>query len=575
MYKSNPIQPETVFRPVFPPKAGSGSLESWETMENQTIDQVKEDQNLSQGADENQNDDPINRNMSISPETELFSGKRMSSPTGVLSLCLKNIKVLAMDIEKLFSRKDISLYVKVSLLDQVKFTICYEHMFVPCCIKFDEMKHFRVSLSENMSEPGDFLFELVAVQTIMHRTICSKRVNMFAVINSGVGTKTLHLEGMGNTKHVEVELNVEFCFTYGFLGYGVSNQYDMAKCCETQVKHSMFFRSEPPLNRCDLINDVIQCGHIGHPRFANFPFKANLQGAVCNSVPDLATDDFVEPTILTTKLEQNFKLKQDKYHSITSRIKRLNFLKSVVSNSDATTAQRNEYFVASYDVSLKRRSLQHELSSKQSSKTHVKAKWKSLVTKLESPDKTNDHIVNRTRRWSFLENRLYPKEDSQGKAKEQMETGKRRWSLFSGRVYPLNDGQENVESNEDSKHKMLPAVDENQETEESQDITEKENVDIPTSTKYSNFQVPEMKVEKCGSTEDQRDCFSTPKVPESRRVSVTWQTIPRLSKRGSMVGEAAMKVKMLFGTAMENIPSNQKVVVIDADYESDPDNCDY
>lgn len=286
--------------------------------------------------------------------------KSATTPSGVLAICIQNVVISTLDTSKLYFGGYISIYVRVLFGEQVKYThVARQPSEAPFCLVFEEMKHFSV-------DPGNELTKIVTVELVgvdpdkpfLHKILCKKEICLMAIIGCAVDQKTHLLSG--DEEHIIAVLKLEYCYSYGTFGYGFSNQLlHRGKTPQDQVARSMFFRPEPPLSRVDILNDIIQCRHVGHTPLVNFRRRTDIGTTINEFNSEIEIYKTVtngEPTFLMSEIDTSLKKKQTHYSQLNSVKERLDYLSRLVSNRDQHTSVDATHFVLKDGMKLKTKS---------------------------------------------------------------------------------------------------------------------------------------------------------------------------------------------------------------------------
>lgn len=242
-------------------------------------------------------------------------------PSGVLAIHLKRLILENLDMYKLFQRYHATVYMKVSGQNQVKCTAAYPNVSVPSTVLMDEIKHFRLTVSNKRTDPSNYIrIELMALcsdNDKIHKIISTKDIHLYDVIKNQFSVEPIQMRSVD--KHIDIgELELEFCFAYGTFGYGYSSQFDnRQKKPQEQLAHAMFCRVEPPDGREDFVSDVMTCRQVGHPCFIDFPKKAHIGETSSVFGPELQLHPELqiveEPYLLISKMKKRMHQMESEY----------------------------------------------------------------------------------------------------------------------------------------------------------------------------------------------------------------------------------------------------------------------
>lgn len=262
-------------------------------------------------------------------------------PSGLLSIHVKSLNLHEIDVYSLFERYDVCIYLRIWVNTMVKYSVMYSRVKLPINLLFDELKHFRVNVSDVRTELCNHIrFEVVFTDPSdrdYHKIISAKDIHVYDIIKDLFDIKHLELRDLHKQKAVG-DLNVEMTFAYGTFGYGFANQFHSRLVNpKDNLSHSIFFRPPPMDGRVDSINDTTVCRHIGHPPMIPFKRKAELDMYVeFQAELDWFFGGKVrEPNVVTQRLTERVEKIQHEVDLLTSRKERLHFLRSWVSDSEA------------------------------------------------------------------------------------------------------------------------------------------------------------------------------------------------------------------------------------------------
>ena len=200
-------------------------------------------------------------------------------PAGLLAIHIKKATFHNLDPTSEYEREDLSVYIRIYSDRQLKTTCCYDGVYSPANLVFDDLRHFMLLPTDDRNDPTNVVRLEVAVfdpdTPRKHRILAAKEVHMYDII------KNMYLVEKYEFMRIQTliaEVDVEMCFSYGTFGYGYSNQFENRLTQSKEIlSHSMFPRIDPPPKRQDSgRKDVITCTHVGHPSYIDFTKKVPL-----------------------------------------------------------------------------------------------------------------------------------------------------------------------------------------------------------------------------------------------------------------------------------------------------------
>ncbi|XP_076799823.1 uncharacterized protein LOC143444914 isoform X2 [Clavelina lepadiformis] len=211
-------------------------------------------------------------------------------------------------------------------------------------IALDELKIFSIELSQKPDDPRNLIkFELIEVENQssgMKRgaNVGQATIHLYDLLKEMYGNKLIPM--MVKDKKI-ADVDLEYVFRYGALGYGYSHQLKQSdQSISHTLKESMFFNVPPTLERKNDDGFLLPCD-ISKPEF--IPFKKDSEestdaSAKKNSLTSMYTKISTGNVIDLIENRKRLRRMSEDYFELSTRHDRTRFLESLVAKLGVTSS---------------------------------------------------------------------------------------------------------------------------------------------------------------------------------------------------------------------------------------------
>ena len=266
--------------------------------------------------------------------------KLSALPVGVLSVHIKRASKISIDKDKesLGDWKSLLLRIIVDDVSKESKIATIDYNTNEC--KFDDLKHFLVKTYQIKEDiKNELKLELYSFGKIdenkyLYR-LAYRYINIIDLVRVMNVCESFE---MTDNKRLVAMLDLEFCFSFGRLGYGYSNQIEVDKLADTKerISFSNFLRVEPPDYRKVEEFCIIEAVTINPPEIINFSQTIDAETKFYKKFPVIYNVKSSEFPLLNEYFKESTYLNEAKngLNVCKSRFERLEYLNLILSNRE-------------------------------------------------------------------------------------------------------------------------------------------------------------------------------------------------------------------------------------------------
>ncbi|XP_031575215.1 C2 calcium-dependent domain-containing protein 6-like [Actinia tenebrosa] len=279
-------------------------------------------------------------------EEDLLLNEKASVPTGLLAIRVFGCSNLYLD--KQIIPDHYGLYVNISVGVSSKITSvksCYKKGKVI----WDEIKNFSIPVSNKISSGLNNVciavigFDKQQVRP-KYRVLGKIDFHLHKMVKKLWSIDTFELQN--KKKRYAGDISIEFAFVYGTFGYGLSSQIENIHSPKEMVNQSAFPRLEPPDTTLNVLGVSCIPRKVTHPKF--IPFATKVLDLEPDISPTYGMRVFPQDIFKTrhTLNQKMTRLKQNcaEYSLLSNRVKRISYLKKMMSEKETKHSTLNQIF---------------------------------------------------------------------------------------------------------------------------------------------------------------------------------------------------------------------------------------